>query len=57
MGIYLKQWALVQETSEYSLRRITSETFTREQAERLAKLWADTWPDKVPLIVVNLQSE
>lgn len=57
MGIYLKQWALVQETSEYSLRRITAETFTREQAERLAKQWAETWPDKAPLIVINLLSE
>lgn len=57
MGIYLKQWALVQETSAYSLRRITSETFTRAQAERLARQWAETWPDKSPLIVVNLLSE
>lgn len=57
MGIYLKQWALVQETSEYSLRRITAETFTREQAERLQKQWAETWPEKAPLIVVNLLSE
>ena len=57
MGIYLKQWTLVQESSEYSLRRITSETFTRAQAERLAKLWSDTWPDKAPLIVINLLSE
>ena len=57
MGIYLKQLALVQETSEYSLRRITSETFTRAQAERLAKQWAETWPEKSPLIVVNLLSE
>lgn len=57
MGIYLKQWALVQETSEYSLRRISPDTFTRAQAERLAKLWADTWPEKSPLIVINLLSE
>ena len=57
MGIYLKQWALVQETSEYSLRRITSETFTREQAERLQRQWAETWPDKAPLIVINLRTE
>lgn len=57
MGIYLKQWTLVQETSEYSLRRITSETFTKAQAERLAKQWAETWPDKSPLIVVNLRTE
>ena len=57
MGIYLKQWTLVQESSEYSLRRITSETFTRAQAERLAKQWSETWPDKSPLIVINLLSE
>ena len=57
MGIYLKQWTLVQETSEYSLRRITSETFTKAQAERLAKQWAETWPDKSPLIVINLLTE
>ena len=57
MGIYLKQWTLVQESSEYSLRRITSETFTREQAERLAKQWSEIWPDKAPLIVINLLSE
>lgn len=57
MGIYLKQWTLVQETSEYSLRRITAETFTRAQAERLQRQWAETWPDKSPLIVVNLLSE
>jgi hypothetical protein len=57
MGIYLKQWALVQETSAYSLRRVSADTFTREQAERLARLWSDTWPDKAPLIVINLRTE
>lgn len=56
MGIYLKQWGLFTE-SEYSLRRVSADTFTREQAERLAKQWADTWPDKSPLLVVNLRGE
>lgn len=57
MGIYLKQWALVTDASEYTLRRVGSDTYTREQAERLAKLWADTWPDKAPLLVINLRTE
>lgn len=57
MGIFRKQWTLVQETSEYSLRRVSADTFTREQAERLARQWAETWPDKSPLIVINLGTE
>lgn len=57
MGIYVKQWALVTDASEYTLRRVGSDTYTREQAERLAKLWSDTWPDKAPLLVINTLTE
>lgn len=57
MGIYRKQWALVTDASEYTLRRVGSDTYTREQAERLAKLWSDTWPDKAPLLVINTLTE
>jgi hypothetical protein len=56
MGIYLKQWGLASDTTQ-GLRRVGSDTFTREQAERLAKTWADTWPDHAPLLVVNLRGE
>lgn len=57
MGIFRKQWALVTDVSEYNLRRVGSDTYTREQAERLAKLWSDTWPDKAPLLVINTLTE
>lgn len=57
MGIYVKQWALVTDASEYTLRRVGSDTYTREQAERLARLWSDTWPDKAPLLVINTLTE
>lgn len=56
MGIYLKQWALVQETSEYSLRRICQLAFTREKAEQLRDDWNRLYPAK-PVFVVNLLSE
>jgi len=54
MGIFLKQWGLATE-SEYSLRRLGNEAFTRQEAERLARLWAETWPSKAPILVVNLE--
>lgn len=57
MGIFRKQWALVTDASEYTLRRVGSDTYTREQAERLAKLWSDTWPAKAPLLVINTLTE
>lgn len=57
MGIFRKQWALVTDASEYNLRRVGLDTYTREQAERLAKLWSDTWPDKAPLLVINTFTE
>jgi hypothetical protein len=56
MGIYLKQWALATEGTR-GLQRVGSDTFTREEAERLAKTWASTWPEKAPLLVVNLRGE
>ena len=56
MGIYLKQWALAVEGS-FAMRRVGTDVYTREQAESLARLWAKTWPDAKPLLVVNLKGE
>lgn len=56
MGIYSKNYGLATE-SEYGLNRVGTDTFTRDKAEKLAKLWAETYPAFKPLLVINLKGQ